>query len=163
MSTTTYEQIDGQKSKECKVDYKLAVRNGILGGLAGGLVFGAMLGMMGMLPMIGKMVGQPSAVVGFIVHLVNSAIIGIGFSLTLGKCTANIGGGLGLGFLYGAIWWVLGPLTFMPLFLGMGLGVNWNLVAATKMLPSLIGHLVYGGILGVVYVSLERNKSIVNV
>ena len=33
---------------------------GIFGGLAGGLVFGAMMGMMGMLPMVGKLVGQPS-------------------------------------------------------------------------------------------------------
>jgi len=54
------------------------------------------------------------------------------------------------------MWWVLGPLTLMPLFMGMGLGVNWNLVAATKMLPSLMGHLIFGGILGIVYVWLQR-------
>ena len=39
---------------------------GAYGGLAGGLLFGAMMGMMGMLPMIGSMVGQPTAGVGFI-------------------------------------------------------------------------------------------------
>jgi len=156
MSTTTYEQVSSLVEKECKLDYKLAIRNGILGGLAGGLVFGAMMGMMGMLPMIGKMVGHPTALVGFIVHLVNSAIIGVIFSFTLGKCTTNISNGLGFGFLYGSIWWLLGPMTLMPLFMGMGLGVNWNLAAATKMLPSLGGHLLYGGILGIVYVWLQR-------
>ena len=44
------------------------VRNitlGVYGGLAGGVVFGALMAMMGMLPMIGMMVGVPSAVVGF--------------------------------------------------------------------------------------------------
>jgi len=159
MSTTTYEQIDNNLTKKCQLDYKLTIRNGILGGLAGGLVFGTMMGFMGMLPMIGKMVGQPTALVGFIVHLINSAVIGVGFSFTLGKCTTNIGNGLGFGLLYGVMWWLLGPLTLMPLFMGMGLGVNWNLVAATKMLPSLAGHLMYGGILGVTYILLQRNKS----
>jgi len=159
MSTTTYQQNNNTVEKKCEVDYKLSIRNGILGGLAGGLVFGAMMGMMGMLPMIGKMVGHPTALVGLFVHLINSVVIGVGFSLTLGKCTTNIRGGLGFGMLYGAIWWLLGPLTLMPLFMGMGLGVNWNLVAATKMLPSLVGHLMYGGILGVVYLLLQRNKT----
>ena len=35
-------------------------------------------------------------------------------------------------------------LTLMPLFLGMGLGANWNLNAAQNMLPSLMGHVVFG-------------------
>ena len=41
------------------------IKQGIYGGLAGGLVFGAMMGMMGMLPMVGKLVGEPSASTGF--------------------------------------------------------------------------------------------------
>ena len=129
---------------------------GILWGLAGGLVFGAMMGMMGMLPMIAKMVGQPSAAVGFFVHLIISATIGVGFSITLGRYATDIGKGLGNGLLYGGVWWLLGPLTLMPLFMGMGLGVNWNLMAATKMMPSLMGHLIFGAILGIVYVLLQK-------
>ena len=129
---------------------------GIFGGLAGGLVFGAMMGMMGMLPMVGKLVGQPSAGIGFIVHLVNSAIIGAGFAFVLGRLVTSIGSGLRYGLLYGGAWWILGPLTLMPLFLGMGLGVNWNLTAAVNMFPSMMGHLIYGAILGIGYVSLQR-------
>ena len=49
------------------------------------------------------------------------------------------------------IWWVLGPLTLMPLMMGMGLGVNWNLGAAQAMLPSLMGHVIFGLLLGFVY------------
>ncbi len=33
----------------------------------------------------------------------------------------------------------------------MGLGVAWNLQAAAQMLPSLMGHLVFGALLGRVY------------
>ena len=99
---------------------------GTYGGLAGGMIFGGMMGMMGMLPMIGSMVGQPSAAVGFAVHMVNSAIIGGTFAIVLGRFVNGTGSGLGAGLAYGGAWWVLGPLTLMPLFMGMGLGVNWN-------------------------------------
>jgi len=140
---------------------KKSITHGIYGGLAGGLVFGAMMGMMGMLPMIGKMVGHPSAMTGFIVHMVNSVIIGAGFSVLLGRSVSGYGSGLSLGVLYGGAWWLLGPLTLMPLFMGMGLGVNWNAAAASKMLPSLGGHLVYGAILGITF-SLLRLRAATN-
>ncbi len=39
----------------------------------------------------------------------------------------------------------------MPLFLGMGLGVNWNAGTAQAMLPSLMGHRAFGLVLGFVY------------
>ncbi len=125
--------------------------HGAYGGLLGGLVFGAMMAKMGVLPMIGNMVGQPSVTVGFLVHMANSAIIGAGFAVLFHRFSTRITRGLRYGLLYGGIWWVLGPLTLMPLFLGMGLGVNWNAAAAAKMFPSLIGHLLYGAILGISY------------
>jgi len=128
---------------------------GATGGLLGGLVFGAMMAKMGVLPMIGKMVGQPSAGVGFLVHMANSAVIGAGFALVFHRFSTRITRGLRYGLLYGGVWWVLGPLTLMPLFLGMGLGVNWNAAAAAKMFPSLIGHLMYGAVLGISYSWLQ--------
>ena len=134
------------------------ILHGVYGGLAGGLVFGIMMSQMGTLPMIGKMIGQPNAFAGFLVHMANSAIIGAGFALIVGRIkTGNGHGGrhrsasLIHGLLYGGAWWLLGPLTLMPLFLGMGFGVNWNLAAVGKMLPSLFGHLIYGVVLGISY------------
>ncbi len=44
----------------------------------------------------------------------------------------------------------------MPLLMGMGFGVNWNAAAATAMLPSLVGHLMFGGVLGLVYAWLRH-------
>ena len=126
--------------------------SGAIAGLAGGLLFGGMMAMMGMLPMIGKMVGYPTAAAGLVVHLVNSAIIGAGFSVVLGRFVESRAGGAGYGLAYGAAWWLLGPLTLMPLFMGMGLGANWSLAAAGKMLPSLAGHLMYGLALGLSFV-----------
>jgi uncharacterized membrane protein YagU involved in acid resistance len=117
-----------------------------------------MMGMMGMRPMIGKMVGYPSAVAGFLAHMGISALIGAGFALVFGQRATGMGRGLRYGLLYGGVWWLLGPLTLMPLFLGMG--VSWNLTAAVNMFPSLVGHLVYGAILGVSYAWL-RDRQVV--
>ena len=129
---------------------------GAYGGFAGGLIFGAMMGFMGMLPMIGSMVGQPTAAAGFAVHMVNSVIIGAGFAILLGRIVGGTRSGVGLGLAYGGAWWFLGPLTLMPLFMGMGFGVNWNTAAAAAMLPSLVGHLMFGGVLGLVYTWLRH-------
>ena len=124
------------------------VKLGVYSGLTGGVVFGVMMGMMGMLPMIGKMAGYPSAAFGFLVHMGISAVIGGTFGFVFGSWIRSFKGGLGYGLAYGGAWWLLGPLTLMPLFMGMGLGVNWSFAAASNMLPSLMGHLVFGAILG---------------
>jgi len=52
------------------------IGTGVVAGLAGGLVFGALMAVMAMLPTIGMLVGSESAVAGFGVHMVISAVIG---------------------------------------------------------------------------------------
>ncbi len=131
-----------------------SIKHGVYGGLAGGVVFGAMMAMMGMLPMIGNMVGSPSAWTGFFVHMMISATIGGSFAVLLDASGQR--GGVGCGLAYGATWWILGPLTLMPFFMGMGLGVNWNVAAIGQAMPSLVGHLIFGAVLGVTYQWLRQ-------
>ncbi len=133
-----------------------SIKHGVYGGLAGGVVFGAMMATMGMLPMIANMVGSPSAWSGFFVHLMISATIGGSFAVLLNA--ASLRGGVESGLAYGFAWWILGPLTLMPFFMGMGLGVNWNVAAMGQAMPSLMGHLIFGAILGVTYQWL-RNRA----
>lgn len=138
-----------------------SILHGVYGGMAGGVVFGAMMGMLGMLPMIGKMVvGHSSATAGFLAHLMISAMIGAGVAVTLGRSVSSgtIGKELGRGMAYGGVWWVLGPVTLIPLMMGMGLGTGWNVAAAIHQLPSLMGHLLYGGILGITYAGLRGRE-----
>ena len=123
---------------------------GVVGGLAGGLVFGMMMAMMGMLPMIASLAGSSSAAVGFGVHMVISALIGAGFAFLPALAPLSIGAGLLWGVIYGAIWWVLGPLVIMPLMMGMGLQLHSAFTG--PMLLSLMGHAIYGLVLGVVAV-----------
>ncbi|WP_347755661.1 hypothetical protein [Agrococcus sp. ProA11] len=128
---------------------------GAVGGIAGGLAFGALMAMMGMLPMIASLVGSTSAAVGFGIHMVISVGIGIGLGLTVlfAQLLSSYPRGLLIGLVYGAIWWVLGPLLLMPLMMGMA-----PFMFDAGSLPSLVGHLIYGGILGVVAVRLLRQR-----
>ncbi len=85
-------------------------KSGAVSGIIAGVVFGALMGMMGMLPMIAKLVGSSSAGLGFVLHLVFSAIIGFFFALFLGHAAVNKSKGVVLGLVWGLIWWFLGPL-----------------------------------------------------
>ena len=78
------------------------IQHGAYAGVVGGVVFGAMMGMMGMLPMIGQMVGSPSAAAGFIVHIFISASIGGSFAVLFHPVLVGTGSGLGYGAAYGA-------------------------------------------------------------
>lgn len=126
---------------------------GVWGGLVGGVVFGVMMGMMGMLPMVGKLWRRTSESVsfGFFVHLVNSAIIGVLYVLVVPLVSvadlADPRPGIAAGLIYGLVWWVLGPLLIMPTWLGMAPQLSGE--GVKKALPSLMGHLVYGFLLGI--------------
>jgi hypothetical protein len=127
---------------------------GIVGGLAGGVVFGVMMQMMDMLPMVAMMVGSESVAVGWAVHLGISAILGAGFGLVGARLLGSWGVGILSGIGYGAIWWVLGALIAMPARLDMP---TFNL--NTMAWQSLMGHLVFGAILGAVAVALTRRNA----
>jgi uncharacterized membrane protein YagU involved in acid resistance len=124
---------------------------GIAGGLAGGIVFGLMMQLMGMIGMVGMLVGSESLVLAWLVHLAISAVIGGGFGLVLASRVSGVATGLGLGAAYGLVWWVLGPLLLMPAAMGMPL-LN---VDATAW-QSLLGHLVFGLVLGAVVALAQR-------
>jgi hypothetical protein len=127
---------------------------GLIGGIAGGLMFGVLMAMMGMLPMIASMVGSNSSLVGFGIHIVMSIMIGLGLTVIFGNLLlTNYTRGIVVGVGYGAIWWVLGPLMVMPMMFGMPL-----LTIDTAALFSLMGHLIYGAVLGAVAVRILKHR-----
>jgi hypothetical protein len=129
---------------------------GAVGGIVGGIAFGILMAMMGMLPMVASLVGSESAVVGFLLHMVISLFIGITFGLLFGERSQTYQTGLAWGLLYGAIWWILGPLVLMPLMMGMGL--QFGAALTGPMLMSLMGHLVYGALTGLGFVWYGQNR-----
>jgi hypothetical protein len=133
---------------------------GMVAGILAGIVFGFMMqamtaptpdgSRMPMMAMVAQVVRSNSLAVGWLYHLFNSAVIGAIFGWTLGdRVAGRLGPGAGWGAFYGLVWWILGGLILMPVFLGM------SAFAPLKMPPmrpvamgSLMGHLVFGLILG---------------
>lgn len=125
------------------------VGNGVLAGLVGGVVFGMLMAMTmaDMLPMIGMLIGVENAWVGFLVHLVDSAIIGAIFGLIAWRLAGNIAAVFGAGALYGVVWWVLGALIIMPLWLSVTadpMMKDMVFTVGSDQWMSLTGHLVFG-------------------
>lgn len=126
---------------------------GVLGGLAGGIVFGLLMAMMDMIGMVAELVGSSSAAVGWIVHLAISAFIGASFAVLLGSFAKTLVPAALVGMGYGVVWWVLGALLLMPAQLGMPV-FELN----TTAWQSLMGHLLFGLVLGVVSSQLVRRE-----
>jgi uncharacterized membrane protein YagU involved in acid resistance len=139
---------------------------GAIAGIAAGIVFGAMMQMMSaptpeggsmpMMAMVAMVVGSQSLFVGWLYHLFNSAVIGALFGALLGARVGGYGSGAIWGALWGVVWWVLGGLILMPIFLDMP---PFAALRTPQMRPvawaSLAGHLIYGVILGAVFVRLR--------
>ncbi|MGH3367633.1 MAG: hypothetical protein ACRDOY_10555 [Nocardioidaceae bacterium] len=126
---------------------------GVAGGLAGGVVFGVLMQMMGMLAMVAMLVGSESVAVGWVVHLAISAFIGITYALIFARWADRLAVGAVLGIGYGVVWWVLGALLIMPARMGMDV-----FMVNTMALQSLMGHLLYGLVLGLGY-ALVRSRA----
>jgi hypothetical protein len=76
------------------------------------------------LTMIGQMAGSPFAALDLVVHLLISAFIGATFALLFGS-RINAKAGPWIWAAVWNIWWILGPLTLMPVMMGMG--VAWTI------------------------------------
>jgi len=60
--------------------------------------------------------------------------------------------GWGLGF--GIFWWFFGPLTLLRLASGMPL--DWSAQQGSAVFGSLVGHILYGLILGIAYATIDK-------
>ena len=56
------------------------------------------------------------------------------------------------GLLFGLLWWIVGPLTAAPLLRGDL--PSWSVREAGDVFPALIGHILYGALLGIGFYTL---------
>ena len=127
---------------------------GALAGFIGGIVSSPIMLQTGVLS---KVVGLDTSLTnlhGLVVHLLVSSAIGMTFGLLFRNESPNLGSGVAWGWLFGLMWWYLGPLTLLPLMLT---GVcDWSTDAVSALLPSLIGHLIFGAVTAYVFLKLEN-------
>lgn len=135
---------------------KEALVRGVIPGVMAGYLFLAYVGG-GMQDMIGGMINA-NDFVGFILHIVFSAIIGALYTalftpyVQMGNNLFDIVVG---GLIYGIIWWILGGNIIMPLISG-GDVLQFDLGA------SFFGHIIFGHALAFLVILrdmvLEKNS-----
>ena len=127
---------------------------GAVAGFAGGLVASPIMLKTGVLTRVAGLDTSFSNWHGLLVHLLVSTAIGMTFGLLFRNESINLSAGVAWGWLFGLIWWYLGPMTLLPLVLT---GVcDWSTDAASALLPSLIGHLVFGAVMACVFLVLQN-------
>jgi len=127
---------------------------GGLAGVAGGVAFGKWMAQAGFFPLIAGLVGSESAGVGMTLHFVFAVVIGMSLGVLFQKDLRGFGSGMGWGLGYGILWWFVGPLTVMPLWLGRPL--DWSWTRGSALFGSLVGHVVYGLLAGLLYAAVDR-------
>ena len=128
-----------------------------LAALVGGLLFSLVMLQTDFFPSVADLIGTSSEVAGFFVHMGIAQLIGLSYGLLFRRQSYDVRSALGWGVSYGFFWWVLGPLTLMPIFLGSS--PQWTVEAAAAAFPNLIGHLLYGAGLGIMFYILEARYS----
>jgi hypothetical protein len=110
----------------------------------------------GVLP---KIAGVDTNFLGFrgaLIHLLVSTSIGMTYGLLFREKATGVSFGVAWGWVFGMIWWYVGPLTLLPLLLT---GVcDWSTDAVSALLPSLLGHLVYGVVTGFIFLWFDRRN-----
>jgi uncharacterized membrane protein YagU involved in acid resistance len=131
-----------------------ALSGGGFAGIVGGWACGQWIAQVNFFPLIAGLVHSSSYGVGVALHFVFAIIIGATFGLLFQRDIRGYGSSLGWGLGYGLLWWFLGPLTLLPLLQGVPL--NWSYAHGAELFGSLVGHIVYGVIVGVLYATFDR-------
>jgi hypothetical protein len=127
---------------------------GALAGLVGGIVASPVLLATGALSTVAGLGTSFLGFQGLVIHLTVSAVIGATYGLLFRNEGSSLSDGVQWGCLFGLIWWYLGPMTLLPLaFTGE---TDWRSSAASALLPSLVGHLIYGAVTATIFLLLER-------
>ena len=120
---------------------------GGVAGIAGGLVFWWALHSQSMTSTVPGLFGLTMSGAGVGLHLLVSIPLGASFGAIARYQPRGYASTISCGALYGLLWWIAGPITLGALLDGRG--PTWSLDEASAAFPSLIGHLLFGGLIGI--------------
>jgi hypothetical protein len=127
---------------------------GGLAGFAGGIVSSPFMFAAHVLTSAAGVDTHLSTATGLVVHLLGSTVIGMSYGVLFRDEASNLAMAGAWGWVFGLIWWYAGPLTLLPLILNGE--IDWRVTAASTLLPSLLGHLIYGACTGFLFYVFER-------
>ncbi len=126
---------------------------GAIAGLVGGIVASPILFATGVLPRLASASHDASTLKILFAHVVVSLVLGMLYGVLFRNESSSIGMGIAWGWLFGLIWWYAGPITLEPLLLTGQ--CDWSTDAVSYLLPSLMGHLIFGAVTALVFMTLE--------
>ena len=159
--------------------FAAGARNALGAGLVGGFVGGVGMGIVlhvgsNMMPLVGALYGWPTALGGWVAHLVHSVLLGVLFAALASRRglraqTSTVGGCVAVGIAYAA---AIGLATG-----GLMLPVSLNAIGAQTLpdpyfpIPGVLGgvlvvisvgvaHVVYGLLLGATFGYLHRSGAV---
>ena len=141
----------GSRSLLKSVVRRETIAGGVAGLIAGALFALAMQGY-GMKSGVAGLAGLRPEGYGLIAHLTLASLAGAAFGLINGYQRGAYAATIVFGVVYGLLGWVLGPLTLGPMLNGDA--PSWSVTIASAEFPSLIGHLMFGGLTALAFYQL---------
>ena len=86
-------------------------------------------------------------------HFFVACLIGTTFGLLFQRDVRNLGSAMGWGVAYSMFWWFLAHFTLFPL--AAGARVDWSSDRASRLFGPIIGHILFGLILGIIYAGVD--------
>jgi hypothetical protein len=127
---------------------------GVIAGSVGAVVMGAMM-VMQMRPVlevaIPSMYGLSGGAAGFAIHVAHGAVLGVGFAAIVSRRSDHsLVESLAYGVGYGVLLWAVLAVLVMPVWLS-AVGSPANPPLPNVSVTSLVGHVVFGAVLGLAY------------
>src|SRR5260370_428663 len=126
-----------------------AVVAGSFSGTLAGLIFSRWMYVGEFFPLLAGFGELKSRTLAVSLHFGIALLIGATFGLLFQSDVWSYGSSMGWGLGYAIFWWFFGQLTILPVIAGAPL--DWSADKGSQLFGSLVGHIRYGLILGVVY------------
>jgi hypothetical protein len=142
------------RAKTVKFNWGRAIVVGGVAGTLAGLVFSRWMYEGQFYPLLSGLGILHSKAEMVAAHFAIALVIGALFGLLFQTDVLGLGSCMGWGLGFGIFWWFLGPLTILPAIRGQAL--DWSSDQGSALFGALVGHIIYGLILGVVYAGIDR-------
>ena len=87
----------------------------------------------------------------FLFHFFISLILGFAYALIFSNKIKKIQYAIGLGSLFGVIWWIVTPIYLFPFFFLIPPSIMWDVFLSFTFLNALVGHILFGMVIGIIY------------
>lgn len=133
--------------------------NGIVAGLVAGIVFAFFLLLSGFGENVDSILGLFGPLETLLLHFLSSILAGILFAALLDHFLDTWTGAIISGLGFGLTLWLIGPLTLVPTLIdAKALFSQWTMTGIAANLQALVGHLLFGLVLGLGYCFLKKGK-----